>query len=248
MAQAFYFVHVQEFAIQTSLNVARDRVLGILFGLIVMWIVFDKIWSKPAAHEMIEVFISNLRFIANLTQDLPEPKPDADLKRIRLLRYKIASNFTKVNTEADAIPFEFGEKRARHMAARAFIKRWQPSIRTLYLMQLALLQYRFFGADAELPASILDAQRRFNNVCAQALEAMAARLEGTNTVSLGEALADSLHILEERFASVSPVLLRGPLVRVHGLLALSRQIRSQLEETFLDIARSPKIGMSILKH
>lgn len=248
MAQAFYFVHVQEFAIQTSLNVARDRVLGILFGLIVMWIVFDKIWSKPAAHEMIEVFISNLRLIANLARNLPEGKPDADLKRIRLLRYQIASNFTKVNTEADAIPFEFGQKRARHMAARAFIKRWQPSIRTLYLMELTLLQYRFFGSDAELPASIVAAQRRFNNTCAQALETMAARLEGTNTVSPGEEVADSLHTLEERFASVSPVLLRGSFVRVHGLVALSQQIGSLLEETFLDIARSPRIGMSSLKH
>ena len=53
LALAFYVVHLQEFSMQTSLAVARDRVVGILLGLVVMWIVFDRLWgsSAAAAHE-----------------------------------------------------------------------------------------------------------------------------------------------------------------------------------------------------
>ena len=47
MALAFYLINLQEFAIQTSLSVARDRVVGILLGLFMMWLVFDQLWGVP---------------------------------------------------------------------------------------------------------------------------------------------------------------------------------------------------------
>ena len=46
-AVAFYLIHLQEFTIQTSLAVARDRVAGILLGLFMMWLVFDQLWGTP---------------------------------------------------------------------------------------------------------------------------------------------------------------------------------------------------------
>jgi multidrug resistance protein MdtO len=42
-------IHLQEFTIQTSLSIARDRVVGILLGLIMMWLVFDQLWGARAA-------------------------------------------------------------------------------------------------------------------------------------------------------------------------------------------------------
>jgi multidrug resistance protein MdtO len=49
IAVAFYLINLQEFARQTSLSVARDRVVGILLGLLMMWLVFDRLWGAPAA-------------------------------------------------------------------------------------------------------------------------------------------------------------------------------------------------------
>jgi multidrug resistance protein MdtO len=43
LAVAFYLINLQEFKIQTSLTVARDRVAGILLGLSMMWLVFDQL-------------------------------------------------------------------------------------------------------------------------------------------------------------------------------------------------------------
>jgi len=46
MALAFYLINLEEFAIRTSLAAARDRVVGILLGLIMMWLVFDQLWGS----------------------------------------------------------------------------------------------------------------------------------------------------------------------------------------------------------
>jgi multidrug resistance protein MdtO len=60
-AVAFYLIHLQEFTIQTSLAVARDRLAGILLGLFMMWLVFDQLRGSSAAVEMRRTFIFNLR-------------------------------------------------------------------------------------------------------------------------------------------------------------------------------------------
>jgi multidrug resistance protein MdtO len=48
VALAFYLIHPQEFTIQTSLSIARDRVVGVLLGLVIMWLVFDQLWGARA--------------------------------------------------------------------------------------------------------------------------------------------------------------------------------------------------------
>jgi len=52
VAVAFDLINLQEFKIQTSLEVAIDRALGILLGLFMMWLVFDQLWGAPAGVEM----------------------------------------------------------------------------------------------------------------------------------------------------------------------------------------------------
>jgi multidrug resistance protein MdtO len=60
VAVAFYLVNLQEFGIQTSLSVARDRVVGILVGLFMMWLVFDRLWGTSAVIEMKNSFVSTV--------------------------------------------------------------------------------------------------------------------------------------------------------------------------------------------
>jgi outer membrane protein TolC len=47
IAISFYLIHLQEFAIQTSLAVARDRVVGVLLGLFIMWLVYAQLCASP---------------------------------------------------------------------------------------------------------------------------------------------------------------------------------------------------------
>src|SRR5262245_13708332 len=92
MALAFYLINLQEFKIQTSLEVARDRVLGILLGLFMMWIVFDQLWGAPAAVEMRKSFVSGLRLLAQFARQPFSEDRGTAIKESITLRETINGN------------------------------------------------------------------------------------------------------------------------------------------------------------
>jgi len=47
----FSLINLQEFARQTSLAAARDRIVGAGLGLCMMWLVFDRLWTASIAVE-----------------------------------------------------------------------------------------------------------------------------------------------------------------------------------------------------
>jgi multidrug resistance protein MdtO len=175
-AVGFYLIHLQEFKIQTSLGVARDRVAGILLGLFMMWLVFDQLWGAPAAVEMRSTFISNLR---SLGQFVREPLPGKEKTwRDDSLRETINTNFDKVRSMADGVLFELGPSQQADLALRNQIRRWQPQLRTLFVTRIALVKYRLQVPGFELPEPARVAQREFDNRLASMLDGMADRMEG----------------------------------------------------------------------
>jgi hypothetical protein len=61
IAFAFYLVALLDFSASTELAPARDRFVGILFAVIVMWFVFDQIWPVRTVTAMRRVLASVLR-------------------------------------------------------------------------------------------------------------------------------------------------------------------------------------------
>jgi multidrug resistance protein MdtO len=230
IALAFYFVHVNDFTIQTSLSIARDRVLGVLLGIIMMWLVFERFHPKTAAAQMVETFNSNLHLLAELSQidaEIADPKA---VGTARALRDKIYANFSAVNAQADAVPFEIGSGRMRHMAARERIRRWQAMLRTLYLLQLALLQARIFGTAAPPTADERAALVDFDRACAQVLQEMAAYLEAQYKEELPEDPGPIEHLL----------VLGGEAEAPSGsLLELGREMGKILERMRDEILAAP---------
>jgi len=144
-AFAFYIVHLSEFTVQTSLTVARDRVLGVFLGTSMMWLVFERLFPKSAADEMVRIFIINLRQLAELVSCSPRATDPASIVKVRKLRQEIYRRFGEVNAQMDAVPFETGSVREGDMAARDRIRRWQASLRSFYVLEAPLLQFRVFG-------------------------------------------------------------------------------------------------------
>jgi multidrug resistance protein MdtO len=130
IALAFYLINLSEFSIQTSLTLARDRAIGVLLGITMMWLVFERFYPRPAAAEMVHIFIDNLRLMADLITSTSAGADAAAIVRIRKQRDQIYRYFGDVNAQSDAVPFETGPTRAAHMAARNRIRRWQSSLRT----------------------------------------------------------------------------------------------------------------------
>jgi multidrug resistance protein MdtO len=177
-ALAFYLIHLQEFGPQISLGVTRDRVVGVLLGLFMMWLVFDRLWAVPAVAEMKAAFITAIRLLAQLTREPSSSDIQLAIKRSYLLGETLNAQMDKVRSAADGVLFEFGPSRQPDLALRDRIRRWQPHLRTLFLMRRAVLRYGLGFPGFELPEAGQIALREYNDRSARMLENMADRLEG----------------------------------------------------------------------
>ena len=178
LALAFYLINLQEFTIQTSLSIARDRVFGVLLGLMSMWLIYDRLWQKNALDEMQRLFARNLEMFAELTEQLLEKDQRKAIRRIRQLRDQLNAGFSAVTAQADAVLFEFGPSRDRKLQIREDFRRWQPSIRTLLQVQITAVQYLQNRPLSNLPEPIAQAGVAFEQDVARVMHAMASEAGG----------------------------------------------------------------------
>jgi multidrug resistance protein MdtO len=225
IAVAFDLINLSEFRMQTSLEVARDRVVGILLGLSVMWLIFDQLWGMPAARELKETFFSSLRLLAQFARE-PFSK---DLKVATARRFALGetinTNLDKVRALADGVLLEFGHSRAQDLALRSLIRRAQPQMRVLFIMQIAEWKYRAQLPGFELPEAIAVEQREFDDRLAELLDAMAARMEGRSG-GVQQTLQEARARLERTIQAYRP---KGTSEgRFDVLLLLGRKIESSI--------------------
>jgi multidrug resistance protein MdtO len=225
-ALAFYLINLQDFAAQTSLSIARDRVVGILLGLFMMWLVFDHLWGSRAAVEMKKTFVSSLRSLAQLEREpLPGEKRVA-VQRCYSLRETINTYFDQVRALADGVLFEFGPSRQQDLTLRDRIRRWQPHLRTLFLIRVALLKYRLRLSGFDLPEPVELAQQEFDEELAKVLDGMADRIVG----KVSERKDNLEHSFEHLEQTIRSCCSEGPqelpTAELQTFLALSRSIES----------------------
>jgi multidrug resistance protein MdtO len=225
VAFAYNFVNLQEFTIQTSLTPARDRVVGILLGLFMMWLVFDRLWGVPAAVAMKARFISTLRLVAQFVREPISENTGTAIERGYSLRDAIEKGFDSVRALADQVLFEFGPSRERDLALRDRLRRWQPQLRALFVLQISIWNYRVRLPGFHLPDPLPSAQREFDEEFARMLEGMATRLEGS-PAEVRHSLDDSLRHLEQSVETSAATESQTRLATGLGTyLARNRRIR-----------------------
>ena len=224
VANAFYLINLQEFKFQTSLEVARDRVIGILLGLSMMWLIFDQLWAAPAAVEMKRTFIANLRLLGQFAREPLSKDPRVAIERSYSLRETINKNFDQVKGSADGVLLEFGPSREQDLALRNRIRSCQPQLRTIFVTRTALLKYRLQLPGFELPDAVRVAQQEFDNRLAETLDGMAGRMEG-KAPETKENLEESLERLEQTIRTCCSEQPQDVLAaRLQTFLPLSRRI------------------------
>jgi multidrug resistance protein MdtO len=173
IALAFYLIHLQEFTIQTSLAIARDRVFGVLLALVSMGIFFDLLWVRNAANEMQAVFAHNLELFAELAEQLLMEDQIKAIRRIRQLRDQINDGFQAVTAQSDAVLLDLSPSRQQKLQIRKDIRRWQPAIRTLLQVQVAAAQYLTQSPLSNFPEAVAQAGTEFEKDVAQVMRAIA---------------------------------------------------------------------------
>lgn len=220
----FTLINLQEFARQTSLAAARDRVVGVGLGLCMMWLVFDQFWSAPVALEMQRAFISTLRLLAQFAREPLSKDLTVAAERAFSLREMINSSFEEVRALADAVLLETGPSRQQDLILRGRIERWQAQLRMLFIMRVALWRYRVRVSGFELPAPVATAQQKFDEALADVMDGMADRSEGKTSQGKDD-FEDAFEGLERTvrsYRSEGPQGLLAP--ELQAFLALSRRI------------------------
>jgi multidrug resistance protein MdtO len=234
LALAFYLINLQEFAIQSSLAIARDRVVGVLLGLLCMWLVFDRLWVRDALQEMQEGFARNLQRLAELIELARRPPSEEVARRALQLRDQINDGFNAVKAQADAVLFEFGPSRPRKLAIRDDFRRWQPALGTLLQVQITGLQYLFERRYQELSQGIADALSAFEEDMATTARAMSDEVSGKLgriAPDVQESAARLRQEIENHYTA-SGLPIPSPLV---DMITLSQDLASIVAPLYADV-------------
>ncbi len=141
---AFYFINLQDFRIQTDLTIARDRVIGVILGILAMGFIFDRFGTKSDAEQLQKLLVRNVRLLAQLGVCPVVGDKAVAVSQLSRLRTQINDNFAVLESQADAARFEFQFRRRRQedIAECDRIQKSQPALRSIYLLELSLLSHR----------------------------------------------------------------------------------------------------------
>jgi multidrug resistance protein MdtO len=144
MALAFYFVNLQDAHIETDLTISRDKVVGVLLGVLAMGFLFDRFGAKSDAAQLQNLLVRNVRMLAQLTVSSVPRHEAIAAAQIHRLRSQINENFASLESQTDAVrfEFEFRHRREEDLPACERIQRVQPWLRSIYLLELSLLSHR----------------------------------------------------------------------------------------------------------
>jgi multidrug resistance protein MdtO len=139
IALAFYFVAFEGFGPPTELAPARDRFVGIVLALVVMWFVFDQLWPVRTVTVMRRSLASILRSDAILLQlgEVGQPRSE-ELRQANALRDQVGKTVAGLRTMNDAVEYEFGVNRELYLHSSQAILRAAFSAVAMFWNQLVV--------------------------------------------------------------------------------------------------------------
>src|SRR4026208_654384 len=128
IAFAFFYSVFQGYAPDTDLDNVRNRVVGILFGLIVIGLVFAYIWPERTIDRFRDALRAALRQLAKL---LEIPRPNVSIEKAEAeadaLTAETSKSFEQARRYADLTVFESEELRAAARPTHTKLERILPS-------------------------------------------------------------------------------------------------------------------------
>jgi multidrug resistance protein MdtO len=216
MALAYELINLRSFGVNTSHIAARDTLLGIVVGLVAMWLIYDHLWATPSTAALRMLFIRNLRRIAELG-DIPTPEA---LRRERQL---IDRAFLDLHSFSDSLLFEPHVKDERDRTLAQRIRHWHPRLRSLCLIQSGLVhQAAVDGWQPPLTAQVRAKARSTLVGIADRLEGIPARLDDSEPYAHLQAAMEQAQAAD----GGRPELARGMHLN-HALLIVVKDVDAE---------------------
>jgi multidrug resistance protein MdtO len=207
IAFSFFLVAFEGSSAPTELAPARDRLIGILVALVVMWFVFDQIWPVRTVTAMRHSLAVLLRDGAKLFR-LPETstRHESALKEADALRDQVGKTVAGLRTMNDTVEYEFGIDRALQIQSSETILRAGLTAVALFWTQTVFLH-------SKRERDLLHDQRlvEMRHKLAETMDAMADAVEQKKTF-----------VAPDPFQFVDPTLFANPRYKEYAQNALAR--------------------------
>jgi multidrug resistance protein MdtO len=140
IAFSFYIVALEGFSAPTELAPARDRFMGILLALGIMWFVFDQLWPVRTVTVMRQTLATVLQSGAAAMRLSETVLQEDDLvHQTDALRDRVGKNIAALRVLNDAVQFEFGVDREKHARSGDMLVRTAVTAAALFWNQIVVL-------------------------------------------------------------------------------------------------------------
>jgi multidrug resistance protein MdtO len=138
---AYNLINLNTFTINTSLVPARDAVLGIVLGIVAMWLVFDHLWAKTSGESVRGLLLATLRNIADF-KAVSAPASQGANQRLVAESSRINRDFDRLRDLADLYAFEAFPKKSYESLVNRSIRTLLPELRAFLLVKTGLFQHQ----------------------------------------------------------------------------------------------------------
>jgi hypothetical protein len=174
IAFAFFYSVFQGYAPDTDLDNVRDRVVGILFGLIVTGLVFRYIWPEHTIDRLRDALRQALRQLARL---LEIPRPDVSLEKTRAeanaLIAETSRSFEQARRYAHLTVFEFEESLNGGRVGVENTRSTLSHVERVFVPVTSLVSDHAMDEWQQLPPAARIAESELRNVVARRVEHVA---------------------------------------------------------------------------
>ena len=214
IAFAFFYSVFQGYAPDTDLDNVRNRVVGILFGLIVTGLVFRYIWPEHTIDRLRDGLRQALRQLARL---LEIPRPDTSVEKAKTeaqaLRPETSRTFQQARRYAELTAFEFEESPNRDRTSLGNLEETLSRAEDVFGVATSLVSEEALASWQQLPAAAQIAESDLRDAAAKRIERAAASDEREDAgANLSTAFArwtetmQALQVKNSRVALVSQIV------------------------------------------
>jgi hypothetical protein len=214
IAFAFFYSVFQGYAPDTDLDNVRDRVVGILFGLIVTGLVFRYIWPEHTIDRLRDALRQALRQLARL---LEIPRPDTSVEKAKTGAHALipetSRTFEQARRYAELTTFELEESPNRERTSLGNLEETLSRAENVFAATTSLAEEQSWHEWQELSSAAKIAESELRNAAAKRIERAAASDEREDAgANLSTAFArwtetmQALQVKNSRVALVSQIV------------------------------------------
>jgi hypothetical protein len=171
IAFAFFYSVFQGYAPDTDLDNVRNRVVGILFGLIVTGLVFRYIWPERTIDRLRDALRAALR---QLTKLLEIPRPETSIEAAKVethaLTAETSKGFDQARRYVELTQFEFEESPDRDRTSLGNLETTLSRAEDVFAATTSLAEEQSWHEWQELSSAAKIAESELRNAAAKRIE------------------------------------------------------------------------------